>query len=52
MRESSEKSTKLYRIPVDGDRQRVWLVAIGRKDFDPPLNAAICSVHFIRGKGV
>ena len=51
-KENREKGIKFYRIPVDGDRRRLWLAAICRKDFDPPPDAAICSVHFIGGKGV
>jgi len=37
---------------METGRECMWLAAIGRKDFDPPSDAAICSVHFIGGKGV
>ena len=49
-KENRDKGIKFYRIPVNPERRRLWLAAIGRKDFDPPPDAVICSVHFIGGK--
>ena len=44
------KGIKFYRIPVAKEKRRRWLGAINRRDFNPPPNACICSVHFVGGK--
>ena len=48
-KQSRLKGIKLYRIPVDKEKQKKWLKAVNRKHFDPPLDACICSVHFAGG---
>ena len=32
------------------EKRQLWLSAINRKDFDPPVGAYICSEHFVGGK--
>ena len=49
-KENRARGIRFYRIPVNLEKRRLWLAAIGRKDFDPSPDAAICSVHFIGGK--
>ena len=49
-KENRIKDIRFFRILVNYENWRLWLVAIGRKDFDPVPNAAVCSVHFIGGK--
>ena len=48
-KESRLKGIKFYRIPVGKEKRQKWLKAINRKDFDPPPDACICSVHFVGG---
>ena len=48
--ENCAKGIKFYRIPLKTDKHRIWLAAMSRKNFNPPPDAAICSVHFIGGK--
>ena len=45
-----QKHQRFYRIPIKQDKRRLWLAAIQRKDFNPPLDAVICSAHFIGGE--
>ena len=51
-KENRDKGIKFYRIPLNPQKRRLWLAAIGRKDFDPPPDAAICSVHFVGGENI
>ena len=44
-----KEGIKLYRIPVKPDKCRLWLATMRRKDFNPPSDAAICSVYFVEG---
>ena len=45
--ESRSKGKRFYRISVKPDKRRLWLATMQRKDFNPPPDAAICSIHFI-----
>ena len=45
-----ERGVSFYRIPRKGERRRLWLVAIRRKDYNPGPNTYICSDHFVGGK--
>ena len=40
---------QFYRFPVDSDRRRRWVAAIGRKDWAPTDYSWICSEHFATG---
>ena len=40
---------QFYRFPVDSDRRRRWVAAIGRKDWTPTDYSCICSEHFATG---
>ena len=36
----------VHAFPKDLDQQMAWSVAIGRQDFKPTKNSAVCSLHF------
>ena len=46
-KESRDKGIKFCHIPVEKEKRQRWLAPINRKDFDLPLDACICSVHFV-----
>ncbi|KAJ7991944.1 hypothetical protein DPEC_G00289110 [Dallia pectoralis] len=42
---------RFYRIPLDLDRRRRWLVALRRGDsWSPTKDSRVCSAHFLSGK--
>ncbi|XP_037789354.1 THAP domain-containing protein 2-like [Penaeus monodon] len=44
-------SLSFCRLPKCPERRRLWLAAIRRKDYNPPLDsyARVCGIHFISG---
>ena len=42
-------SVRFHRIPKDVERRRLWLGAIGRKDFQGTECTRLCGAHFITG---
>ena len=50
--DTAENGVFFYRIPLRRDKWLLWLNAMRRKNFDPPVHAAICSKHFLGGEKV
>ena len=49
-KESRKDGISFYHIPAKGEKRRLWINAIKRKDYDPHLSATICSQHFVGGE--
>ncbi len=51
-RQAKGSKLSFSRLPKDPERRRLWLAAINRKDYNPPLESdvRVCGIHFINGE--
>ena len=51
-RQEKGSGLSFCRLPKDPERRRLWLAAIHRKKYNPPLESdvRVCGLHFINGE--
>ncbi|CAN8017409.1 unnamed protein product [Ixodes persulcatus] len=42
----SRNGWKVYGVPTNAKRRRLWLVQIKRDDWEPSRSSSVCSAHF------